>query len=134
MPAFFKTKGIAMYLDKINQIKQHMADLGWTIEEKIGSEGWSKNRVGYYIKFSRCEWHGKFTVSLTGHDVFFIGLAKNAFDYEEVLNIVHHTAKTARKAWHDFPTSIPYQNAKGNIIEDVYAYKNKSQTKESMIY
>ena len=86
-----------MYLDKINQIKQYMADLGWTIEEKIGSEGWSKNKVGYYIKFSRCEWHGKFTVSLTGHDVFFIGLAKNAFDYEEVLNIVHHTAKTARK-------------------------------------
>lgn len=76
-----------MYLDKINRIKQYMADLGWTIEEKIGSEGWSKNRVGYYIKFSRCEWHGKFTVSLTGHDVFFIGLAKNAFNYEEVLNI-----------------------------------------------
>lgn len=38
-----------MYLDKINRIKQYMADLGWTIEEKIGSEGWSKNRVGYYI-------------------------------------------------------------------------------------
>lgn len=32
-----------MYLDKINRIKQYMADLGWTIEEKIGSEGWSKN-------------------------------------------------------------------------------------------
>lgn len=47
-----------MYIDKINKIKQYMADLGWTIEEKIGSEGWSKNRVGYYIKFSRCEWHG----------------------------------------------------------------------------
>lgn len=111
-----------MHLDKINQIKQYMADLGWTIEEKISSEGWSQNRVGYYIKFSRCEWHGKFTVSLTGHDVFFVGLAKNAFDYEEVLNTVHHTAKTARKAWHDFPTSIPYQNAKGDIIEDVMIF------------
>lgn len=39
-------------MDKINKIKQHMAKLGWTVEEKIGSNGWC-NTVGYYIKFSR---------------------------------------------------------------------------------
>lgn len=111
-----------MLFDKINRIKQSMADLGWTIEEKISSDGWSNNQIGYFIKFSRFDWHGKFTISLTGHNVFFIGLAKNAFDYEEILNTVHHTAKIARKAWHDFPKSIPYQNAKGDIIEDLMIF------------
>ena len=111
-----------MYFDKINRIKQSMADLGWTIEDKIGSDGWSNNQIGYFIKFSRFDWHGKFTISLTGHDVFFIGLAKNAFDYEDILNTVHHTAKIARKAWHDFPTSIPYQNANGDIIQDIMIF------------
>lgn len=105
-------------MDKINKIKQYMADLGWTVEEKIGRAGWG-DKVGYYIKFSRYDWHGKSVLSLTGHDVFFIGLAKNAFDYEEVLNTVHHAAKTARKAWHEFKNAIPYKNTKGEVVNDI---------------
>lgn len=73
-----------------------MAKLGWCIEEKIGSNGW-RNTVGYYIKFSRYDWHGKFTISLTGHAVYFIGTTRNAFDYNAVLNTVHHTAKRQEK-------------------------------------
>lgn len=84
-------------MDKINKIKQHMAKLGWTVEEKIGGNGW-RNTVGYYIKFSRCDWHGKFTISLTGHAVYFIGITQNAFDYNAVLNTVHNTAKKGKES------------------------------------
>ena len=62
-----------------------MDSLGWTIEEKIGKDGW-KNNTGYFIKFSRMDWHGKYIISLTGHDVYFIGTTANAFNYEERLN------------------------------------------------
>lgn len=83
-------------MDKINKIKQHMAKLRWTVEEKIGSNGWC-NIVGYYIKFSRYDWHNKFTLSLTGHAVYFVGTTQNAFDYNAVLNTVHNTAKRQEK-------------------------------------
>lgn len=59
---------------------------------KIKSNGW-RNTVGYYIKFSRYDWHNKFTLSLTGHAVYFVGTTQNAFDYNAVLNTVHNTEK-----------------------------------------
>lgn len=105
-------------MDKINKIKQHMAKLGWSVEEKIQNDGW-RSTTGYYIKFSRIDWHGKFTVSLTGHAVYFVGTTQNAFDYNAVLNTVHHTAKSARKAWHEYKTTIPFQSAKGKTLEDI---------------
>lgn len=105
-------------MDKINKIKQHMAKLGWTVEEKIGSNGW-RNTVGYYIKFSRYDWHNKFTLSLTGHAVYFVGTTQNAFDYNAVLNTVHNIAKKARKAWHEYKTCVPFQTAKGETLEDI---------------
>lgn len=96
-------------MDKINKIKQYMAKLGWTVEEKIGSNGW-RNTVGYYIKF---------TLSLTGHAVYFVGTTQNAFDYNVVLNTAHNTAKKARKAWHECKTSVPFQTSKGETLEDI---------------
>lgn len=108
-------------MDKINKIKLYMAKLGWKVEEKIQNDKWN-NTTSYFIKFSRVDWHGKFTVSLTGHAVYFTGTTQNAFDYNTVLNTVHHTAKAARKAWHEYKTSIPFQSAKGETLEDIMIY------------
>lgn len=108
-------------MDKIDKIKLYMASLGWTIEEKIGKDGW-KNNTGYFIKFSRMDWHGKYSISLTGHDVYFIGTTANAFNYEERLNTVHHTAKLARKAWHTYKYKIPYLNVKNELVDEIMFY------------
>ena len=123
-------------MDKINKIKQYMAGLGWTIEENIGRDGWG-NKVGYFIKFSRYDWHGKFAPSLTGHAVYFTGLASNAFDYEEVLNTVHHTAKIARKAWHEYKDKIPYLNTKRQLVDEIMIHpweEGKDIPKNNMFY
>lgn len=107
--------------DEIMQIKQEMASLGWDVEEKIAGEGWRENN-GYTIWFRRSDWHGKFTYTITGNEVFFLGRTKNVHDYETILKTVKDTAEKAKKAWNDFPNSIPFQTAKGEVIEDVMIY------------
>ena len=110
-----------IHTDWLIQIKQEMASQGWNIEEKISKEGWH-GKTGYTIWFKRSDWHGKLTYSLTGHQVVFVGMTENAFAYDSVVEVVRNTAEKAKKAWNDFPDSIPFQNAKGEILEDVMCF------------
>ena len=110
-----------IHTDQLFQIKQEMASLGWDIEEKFSKKGW-RDRTGYTIWFKRSDWHGKLTYSLTGHQVVFVGTTENAFAYDSVIKTARNTAEKAKKAWEDFPDSIPFQNAKGEILEDVMFY------------
>lgn len=108
-------------MDKIMQIKQEMASLGWDIEEKISDEGWGGN-IGYTIWFKRSDWHGKYTYSLTGQQVVFIGISEDINNYEAILKTVKNTAEKAKKAWTDFPDAVPCQNARGEVVKDYMVY------------
>lgn len=105
-------------MDEIMKIKHEMAQLGWDIEEEIMGNSW-RNKTGYHIWFRRSDWHGKFTYSLTGHEVVFNGFTPNINDYEAIMKTIKKTADKSKKAWNDFPDSIPYQNAKGEIRKDI---------------
>ena len=100
------------------KIKLEMVGLGWDVQTKITGEGWRDN-IGYMIWFRRSDWHGKFTYTITGRDVVFFDTTKNVYDYNAVIETVRKTADKAKKAWDDFPDSIPCQNAKGDVIQDV---------------
>ena len=105
-------------MDEIMKIKLEMSALGWDVEERITKTGW-KNNPGYNIWFRRSEWHGKLTYSITGHEVFFVGSTHNITDYNRILQTVKSTAEKAKKAWNDFPDSIPFQSANGSVMVDV---------------
>ena len=94
-------------MDKITQIKNEMSKLGWDVEEKIT------------IWFRRSEWHGKSTYSITGHEVFFVGMTNDIDNYAKIISIVKATAAKAKKAWNDYPNSIPYQDATGAVRTDI---------------
>lgn len=100
------------------KIQLEMTALGWDVETKISGDGW-RDTIGYCIWFRRSDWHGKFTYTITGHEVVFVGTYENVNDYEGVLAMVKRTAERAKKAWDDFPDSIPYQNARNEVRKDV---------------
>lgn len=108
-------------MDELTKIQLEMARLGWSIETKISREGWS-GTVGYTVWFKRSDWHGKLTYSITGSEVYFVGTTENVYNYDSVVATVRKTAEKAKKAWDDFPDSIPYQNAKGEIIKATMFY------------
>lgn len=105
-------------VNEIMKIKIEMAGLGWDIQEKISGDGW-RNSTGYNIWLKRSDWHGKFTYTLTGHEVVFHAHEQDASNYEAVLKAVKRAANRAKQAWAEFPNAIPCQNAKGEIIKDV---------------
>lgn len=105
-------------MDELMEIQLEMSALGWDVETKISSEGWG-NTIGYTIWLRRSDWHGKNTYTITGKEVVFVGTHSNANDYDGVLKMVKRIAETAKKAWDDFPDSIPYQNAKNKVVTDV---------------
>lgn len=105
-------------LDEIYRIRIEMKELGWESEDSFTPMGW-KNGYGYSIWFRRYDWHGKNAVSITGHEVSFSCHQKSGDDYAAVLKTVQECAEKAKKAWIDFPDSIPYETANGTIKEDL---------------
>ena len=106
-------------MDELMRIKLEMSELGWDVEEKISDTGW-KDSVGYSIWFKRSDWHGKSSYSITGKAVVFHEHAKDVHDYCAVINTVKAAAERAKRAWRDFPDSIPYQTVSGDVrIDDV---------------
>lgn len=99
-------------MDEIFALKTKAAQHGWTVEEKISKDGW-KDTVGYVIWLKRSDWHGKLTYSVTGQQVVFVGLARNACDEQEVQKAVKEVVDMAIAAWRDFPDSIPCQTTQG---------------------
>lgn len=104
-------------MDELTKIQIEMASLGWDVETKIDGDGW-RNKRGFMIWFKRSDWHGKFTYTITGREVVFLSTAPDANDFEEVVKAAKRAAERAKKAWNDFPNSIPCQNARGEVIED----------------
>lgn len=64
--------------EQIHQLKISLIEKGWDIEEKYSNDGFGK-LVGYCIFARRCDWHGKFTYSLTGHIISFCEKSKNIY-------------------------------------------------------
>lgn len=105
-------------MNEIGRIILEMSDLGWDVETKITGNGWRKN-AGFMIWFKRSDWHGKFTYTLTGREVVFYSGTSNVHDEHAVMLAVKRAADRAKRAWDVFTNTIPCQNAKGDIIEDV---------------
>jgi hypothetical protein len=105
-------------MDELMRLQLEMTSLGWDVETKISNEGWGDS-VGYSIWFRRGDWHGKLTYTIIGDDVVFMGTYANAADYNGVLRMVKRIVERAKKAWNDFPDSIPCQNVKGEVKQAV---------------
>lgn len=99
-------------MNDIYKIRLEMKKLGWESEDKLSPTGWSDG-YGYSIWFKRYDWHGKNAASITGHDVCFHEHEKDGSEYDKVLATVIACAEKAKKAWLDFPDSIPHQYANG---------------------
>ena len=110
------TNAIYVY-EKIQKLKIKMILDGWEIEEKYSNDGWN-NCSGYTIWAKRDDWHEKYAHMLTGHSVVFWESCKEITNPTEMLRTVSALRDRVRKAWKEFPTSVPYQNAIGEIWED----------------
>lgn len=96
------------------EIRKFMTEKGWHSKDRLSSLGWG-NKFGYSIWFSRWDWHGKKTATIIGGDVTFHEHTDNLSNIGET---VRKCAYKALKAYEDFPTSIPYQNVKGEKVEE----------------
>ena len=108
-------------MDDIYKIRLEMKKLGWSSEDRFSTLGW-ENGYGYSIWFKRIDWHGKNAYSITGHHICFHEHIKDGGNYEKVLETVKKCADKAKKAWKDFPESIPHQFTNG-IREDIMLIK-----------
>ena len=96
------------------EIRHFMSLKGWHSEDRLSSSGW-ENKFGYTIWFYRWDWYGKNTASIFGKKVSFFEITD---DLSEIEKVVRKCAYKVLKAYEDFPSSIPYQNSKGEIVED----------------
>ncbi len=103
--------------EKIQKLKLEMILDGWDIEEKYSNDGW-KDHPGYTIWAKRDDWHEKDAHMVTGHAVIFWESCKEITNPTEMLGTVSALRKRTQKAWKDFPDSVPFQNAKGENLED----------------
>jgi len=103
------------------EIRRFMAEKGWHSKDSLTDSGWG-NKFGYIIWFYRDDWHGKDVYFITGSGVCLNESTSNLFEIDE---IVRKCAYKSLKAYKDFPKSIPYQNAKGEIVEEkLYNWEN----------
>ena len=102
---------------KIHKLNIRLIDAGWDIEEKYTNDG--SSAVMYHIWAKRCEWHGKFTYAITGHQVVFHESSEVISNGEALLKTVQRLYDKCERAWREYPASIPFQNAKNEIMEDI---------------
>ena len=93
------------------EIRMQMKEEGWDSEDCLTSKGWGKAQKGYSIWFDRYDWHGW----VAANGVCFRGSTSNL---NEINELVAKVAEAARKAWNDFPDTLPYQSSLDNIIAD----------------
>lgn len=98
-------------------IKARMARKGWDVEERITKDGFGSN-AGYSIYFSRYDWHGKFTPSITGKPVM-LHAHTDKMTLSSIRKLVSNLAEKADRAWKDFPTSIPCMDSNGEVVEEL---------------
>lgn len=105
-----------MQLGEYVKLKTEMAKNGWEIEERTGTAGWG-GKIGYTVWAERWDWHGKSSASLTGNKVSLFALCDDAADEEKILQAVRRLSGLTKRAWEEFPDSIPELNAKGELAE-----------------
>lgn len=104
--------------EQIHQLKISLIEKGWDIEEKFSNDGFGK-LVGYHISAKRCDWHGKFTYSLTGHIVSFCEICETISNSKAMLDTVQALYDKCVNAWTDFLDKIPFQTATNEIKTDI---------------
>lgn len=107
-----------MNFDKIHQIKLQLIQEGWDIEEKYSNDG-SEKLVHYIIWAKRYDWHGKFTVEITGHNVCFFETCNEINNATAMLKTIKQLHNKCQKAWDEFPDAIPFQTASNTLMKDV---------------
>ena len=108
-----------MQLEEYLKLKTEMAKNGWEIEEHTGTAGWGGKigYIGYAVWAERWDWHGKSSASLTGNKISLFALCDDAADKEKVLQAMRRLSDLTKRAWKEFPDSIPELNAKGELSE-----------------
>lgn len=110
--------------NEILKLKIDLVKMGWQIEERTGTDGWSDGKIGYTIWISRPDWHGKDIYSLTAQpEMYLHELCDDATNEETMLKTVKDLKTLAEKAWNEFPNSIPVQNAYGELVDEVLLRK-----------
>lgn len=89
-----------------------MMSQGWNFSDSWSSQGWGAATPQRHISFSSWSWHGRKSGSPVGFFTF--------ADAENFDERVSKLANSCLKAWRDYPESIPYQNAYGEIKEDLF--------------
>lgn len=108
-----------MQLEEYLKLKTEMAKNGWEIEEHTGTAGCGGKigYIGYAVWAERWDWHGKSSASLTGNKISLFALCDDAADKEKVLQAMRRLSDLTKRAWKEFPDSIPELNAKGELAE-----------------
>lgn len=117
-----------MSFDKIHQIKLQLIQEGWNVEEKYSNDG-SGKLVHYMIWAKRYDWHGKFTVEVTGHNVCFFESCNEISNAVAMLATVERLHDKCQKAWKQFPDTIPFQTYDNKLMEDIM-FKNLSEARD----
>lgn len=91
------------------EIRIAMANDGWRSEEELTDLGFG-DQTGFKCFFSRYDWHGKFCDS--------IYFSKSTTDLTKTFECVEKAANLAKKAWNDFPDSVPFVSTNGTLLED----------------
>ncbi|WP_061342320.1 hypothetical protein [Clostridium botulinum] len=97
------------------EIRLIMKEQGWNSEDRLSDVGWG-GKVGYSIWFRRYNWHGRNTISLTGHGVCFHRHTSNLGQIDHITRIC---AEQCLKAYKDYTDCIPYQNVYNETTKDI---------------
>lgn len=94
------------------QIRKEMTKEGWASEDRLTDMGWgNKGKFGYSIWFERWNWHGKLTTKVCFHN--------STDDLDRIDECVEEAAAMARKAWRDFPDSVPRQDINKIVVDEL---------------
>lgn len=98
-------------MNNIHELKMHLANEGWTVEDKITSQGWGDS-IGYSVWAKRWDWHGR------AIDVQFNRHVSNAGNEAEVEKALQELLFITREAWNKFPDSVPEECGKGILVKN----------------
>ena len=99
-----------MIMNNIHRLKMRLANEGWEVEDKITSQGWGDS-LGYSVWAKRWDWHGKMV------DVQFNRHVSDANNEVEIEKALEELLSLTRKAWNEFPDSVPEERKKGFLVK-----------------
>lgn len=94
-----------------NALRRELFAEGWFSEDRLTSFGWKNG--GYSVWFERWDWHGARCDKVCVH--------AHTPDLSKMADAVAEAATLARRAWAEFPDSIPRLDASFELVEDEFA-------------